>query len=656
MVPIEPSVIPSQIHRRSDPGSRGPAYLGTVCAAARPGAEWLATANADAGFLVLARGRGPTEALADYLPDVVEAALRGLAPGGADPAGGPPPPVRSVVSFLQAVHRDVRRDPLPAGQGLAALVAIAGAGRVHIITAGGVACLRWRDGEIDLVAPLSQRARPGLGESERALIEVTSEPFRPRDLIVAIPGGFELMANATLPPEVRRAITEIGQWVEARGELPPAGWESPCAILYLAPEGAAGEAAAREPAARADSHQPGSEELDATNGFSEARVEIRPPGGDSASLAMEEASPDAEAAAGPEDGLELPDWLAATGPDGGAGPAGERRDQRRFPWPRVVGLIVAAIGMFLLVVTVSQMVRDRERPRSGEPEAARKPPAPIRAQVAVGGGPSGAAALAPTPPAPAAAPRRGAISARTEPLAPGISVFVDDRPAGESPVTLDSVGLGRHRVRFSGADGFSWEEEVQVRAGETSEAVAPIGTVENVTLVSIQTTVMSDRGVEFRDGLPVVIDGRDVGETPFDIELDPGVHEITIRRASGPPIHRVLDVRRGDRLNLDIRLDRVPAVTIEHTPPSQLTAGETPVLTALRRGLDAHSADPIHLHYAIAGAWQDLVMAPVPGAAGTHAVGLPLGDASGQTVRYYFSTTADGDETVYSRIYSVRLR
>ena len=211
-------------------------------------------------------------------------------------------------------------------------------------------------------------------------------------------------------------------------------------------------------------------------------------------------------------------------------------------------------------------------------------------------------------------------------------------------------------MRFSGPQGFGWEEEVLVRAGETSQAVARAGDVEDVTLVTVQTTAMSERGVVERSGWTVLVDGIEEGETPLDVELDPGVHAITIRRASGPPIHRVLDIRRGDRLILDVNLDELPAISLEHTPPAQWKAGDSPVLTVVRGGRDARSEQPVHLHLAVDDRWQDLVLAPIPGAPGTHAVGVPLPIVPGKALRYYFSTRSDAGEEVFSAIYSARLR
>jgi hypothetical protein len=61
---------------------------------------------------------------------------------------------------------------------------------------------------------------------------------------------------------------------------------------------------------------------------------------------------------------------------------------------------------------------------------------------------------------------------------------------------------------------------------------------------------------------------------------------------------------------------------------------------------------PYYLHLEVDEHWQDLVMAPVPGAPGTHAVGVPLAETPGKAIRYYVSTMSDGGERF--RVYAAR--
>jgi hypothetical protein len=251
----------------------------------------------------------------------------------------------------------------------------------------------------------------------------------------------------------------------------------------------------------------------------------------------------------------------------------------------------------------------------------------------------------------------GGLEARTEPLVDGIQVFVDERPVGNAPVSLDSLSPGRHRVRFASAEGYHWEEEVMVRADEVSHAVAPFSEGEAIALISLRTSTMSDEGRRPENGSPVIVDGEPKGETPVDLPMEPGVHGITVERTGAPPIHRVVELRRGDRLILNLRVDELPPTTIEHAAPAQLAAGETIILTAICGGIRPSSHQKLHLNYTIDGGWTRRAMGSIPGAPGTYAIGLPVPPGPAErNLRYYFSTEADSGQEVVTPIFRIGIR
>jgi len=668
MASIEPAPLDNLAARSRFAADSSPADQ--VRAAARGGAGWVARADAEGGFIALARGAGRADWLAEEFLAAVAAAVAGK--GTANPvpaASGPPAVVHDIISLLKAAHRELLKDAVP-DQGLEAFVAIADAGRVHLVAAGGVACLRRRNEELEILAPVNQRPRPPLGGSPRALIEVTSETLKRGDLLVAIPGGYELATHPGRAQEARDAVARCAAWARSNAaflddQISPA----PCVAMAVRGADAPARAlAAAQPLARAAGSLANTADPHAHAADPHARVEIKK------ELAEDPVAAPPEATA-PAGGIELPPWLMTPSfPAGEAQPAGEARvgagvapesgssAQGRRSLSRIsaraarnVGLTLAALGVIGLLAVGGRMVLDRREAEAPSPLAQ------VKAEAAHPAGGSGAltaltADAGAANPVTAAAPARGSLSAVTEPFMEGIQVFVDEQPVGPAPAAIDGVAPGRHRVRFSGPQGFAWEEELLVRAGETSQAVARAGDVEDVTLVTVQTTAMSERGLVEKGGWTVLVDGIEEGETPLDLELDPGIHAVTIRRASAPPIHRVLDVRRGDRLILDVNLEEIPAISLEHTPPAHWKAGDSPVLTVVRGGRDARAAEPVHLHVAVDERWQDLVMAPIPGAPGTHAVGVPLPVVIGKTIRYYFSTRSDAGDEVFSAIYSARLR
>jgi hypothetical protein len=189
----------------------------------RSAAGWVARTNLESGFVLLARGTGRAEPIASALFGAVEVAVTDSnSEGPASSESTTPPAVTAVVALLRAIHQDLRLKPEDLGtDALDVLVGIAEGDRVYIVLAGQVACLRFRASQWELLAPLGRRARPALGETARALIEVTSEPARPDDLILAVPGDSGSEAGE-IPEGGWKTAVSIASWAwRSEGDLAP---------------------------------------------------------------------------------------------------------------------------------------------------------------------------------------------------------------------------------------------------------------------------------------------------------------------------------------------------------------------------------------------------------------------------------------------------
>ena len=117
-----------------------------------------------------------------------------------------------------------------------------------------------------------------------------------------------------------------------------------------------------------------------------------------------------------------------------------------------------------------------------------------------------------------------------------LAVTLDGKDLGHAPLWRDSIPVGRHRLGFSAPGVRSWEEEVQVKAGQSARVSAVPVKVPNYGLVTARAELVSSDGVEDLDGIPVFVDGTRAGVTPTDLKLTPGPHSIRDRpRRAAPP-------------------------------------------------------------------------------------------------------------------------
>ena len=97
----------------------------------------------------------------------------------------------------------------------------------------------------------------------------------------------------------------------------------------------------------------------------------------------------------------------------------------------------------------------------------------------------------------------------------GDKIYVDDNYMGESPLTVN-LNYGNHEVKAMRGDRNTTKNiDVKVNGGDT-EVMLTFG-----RLVTINSSNKGD---------DVYVDGKKVGETPMDIDLSLGSHEVEVRR------------------------------------------------------------------------------------------------------------------------------
>jgi TonB family protein len=179
-----------------------------------------------------------------------------------------------------------------------------------------------------------------------------------------------------------------------------------------------------------------------------------------------------------------------------------------------------------------------------------------------------------------------ALQIGTEPVQ--AEVWLDGRPAGRSPVQLERLAPGPHRVRV-GQEGFA-PAELQL------QVTADMGIVP---LRFSLTPVTAPLTVRTQEGVTVLVDGKPVGTTPLGtVHIDPGLHRFDLEKRGHEPQRLWGVARAGEPLTVESRLAAKSAGRTEpfwttHAPPTPPAAEppEPPLTTTTPTRLSGDTAD-----------------------------------------------------------------
>ncbi|MEZ4228177.1 MAG: PEGA domain-containing protein [Polyangiaceae bacterium] len=175
---------------------------------------------------------------------------------------------------------------------------------------------------------------------------------------------------------------------------------------------------------------------------------------------------------------------------------------------------------------------------------------PIAARLAASAtiDPENPEAPAPQPPAPIVQKTRLMVSSQTK----GTQVTLDGGAAKQAPLIAE-VKPGKHKVKLSAPGYFPEEREVQAADG-------------GIVAVDVRLRPQPAKlRIEAENGAEVRVDGRPVGVTPMSpIELDAGVHLITVSRTGREPFSKELDLSRGEQRTLEVDLGVTTQRTVSY--------------------------------------------------------------------------------------------
>lgn len=118
---------------------------------------------------------------------------------------------------------------------------------------------------------------------------------------------------------------------------------------------------------------------------------------------------------------------------------------------------------------------------------------------------------------PSPQPITGNVYVRSTPS--GATIYVDDEQKGTTPLLLQNVIIGQHKIVLSLPNHKSEQYDVAVKEGETSDVNAKLSDVANMTIISKP------------DDAELVINGQNVGSTPYTAEMNSGDYDIILKKS-----------------------------------------------------------------------------------------------------------------------------
>ena len=133
----------------------------------------------------------------------------------------------------------------------------------------------------------------------------------------------------------------------------------------------------------------------------------------------------------------------------------------------------------------------------------------------------------------------------------GARVFIDDRPVGATPLTLDTLRPGSVQIRVEMKDCQPFERTVELKTAVTSKVDASmickadtIGQASQVGKLNVAATTVAD----------IILDGKNVGRTPvMGLRVPAGMHSIKLVPLSGSsaPHTESVEIVVGETLSIN---------------------------------------------------------------------------------------------------------
>lgn len=113
-------------------------------------------------------------------------------------------------------------------------------------------------------------------------------------------------------------------------------------------------------------------------------------------------------------------------------------------------------------------------------------------------------------------------------LLTGVAVFIDGEEVAKAPVRIQGVRTGRRNFRFETPGMRPVTQVVKVRQSDTVDVEVRMETTQGVLRVD-NLTIREGRTTQKGLSAQVLVDGEARGNTPLEVSLTPGKHEVVVR-------------------------------------------------------------------------------------------------------------------------------
>ena len=137
---------------------------------------------------------------------------------------------------------------------------------------------------------------------------------------------------------------------------------------------------------------------------------------------------------------------------------------------------------------------------------------------------------------------------KVESLTIGASIYVDGKKRGTVPLKKPiSLRTGKYTVRVSHEGFADYIESFKIRRRRTTTLAIDLLPAMGILRVSTMPT-----------DAQVILDGNILGRTPINEEIDPGTHQLELRKKGFKTHRQPLEMLAGDPMELDIQMQRAP--------------------------------------------------------------------------------------------------